>query len=420
LQEALSQIKLTPVTIPAIHQLLIPSANLEFPTNIAQTGIAQSSFVLNNPFTASINILELTATATYNGLTLGKINHVDMSSNPITAGGHQNITSPSVPLNFNLDPVTIVALIADAANGNNVDLGPLAQLFQIVISNPNFQSPINSSVGTGPAVCVGGQQFDVDAAILNALKGLKVDLAIESGLKLDEYATDLTFTQSGVTVVTDNTALYLIGAVAPPIVQNLVDGAELKFTQANITNLSEGGFDLALVGSLTNIGPLDAKISFPEPVVISWQGNDIATITLPPVCAAANTGVPNYAPKATLQITDLDQFVVSVLCHNVPTIHTILSGLRTSPPTFCTARHSHGPFPRINSKSKLLALFSTTCRLRRTFLSQHSMVCQVSRSVILCFRQMIPREVSTSRLMPSFRHPPVCCIYLLCFIYHVF
>jgi len=71
--------------------------------------------------------------------------------------------------------------------------------------------------------------------------------------------------------------------VAPPVVQSLVDGAQLKFTQANITNLSNGGFDLALLGSLTNIGPLDAKISFPAPVVITWQGHNIATISLPPV-----------------------------------------------------------------------------------------------------------------------------------------
>jgi len=93
-------------------------------------------------------------------------------------------------------------------------------------------------------------------------------------------------------------------------VQSLVDEAVLTFIQANITNLSDEGFDLSLAGSMTNIGPLDAKISFPEPVVVSWQGYDIATLTLPPVCAAANDGVPNYAPKATLQITDLNQYVV--------------------------------------------------------------------------------------------------------------
>lgn len=34
-----------------------------------------------------------------------------------------------------------------------------------------------------------------------------------------------------------------------------------------IRNLSNGGFDLQLQGSLTNIGPLDAFIEFEEPVM---------------------------------------------------------------------------------------------------------------------------------------------------------
>lgn len=34
---------------------------------------------------------------------------------------------------------------------------------------------------------------------------------------------------------TDKTALYLVGAIAPPILQHLVDQATLSFSQANIT-----------------------------------------------------------------------------------------------------------------------------------------------------------------------------------------
>ena len=58
-----------PVTIPAIHQLLIPSASLEFLTNIVWTGVAQATFQLDNPLSASINILVLTTTAMYDGMT---------------------------------------------------------------------------------------------------------------------------------------------------------------------------------------------------------------------------------------------------------------------------------------------------------------------------------------------------------------
>lgn len=142
LEPALAQIDLSPVTIPALHQNLIGSASLEFPTGIVQTGVASTTFTLANPFTASINLLEVTAIATYHNLTIGAINHVDMSSNPIHANGHSNITSPVLPFNFNLDPLTIIGLITTSAQEHNVDLGPLTSLFQLVIDNPSFHPPV--------------------------------------------------------------------------------------------------------------------------------------------------------------------------------------------------------------------------------------------------------------------------------------
>ncbi|KIK99094.1 hypothetical protein PAXRUDRAFT_30734 [Paxillus rubicundulus Ve08.2h10] len=318
LQVALSQINLSPVTIPALHQNLIGSATLEFPIDIVQTGIASTSFTLSNPFTASINLLEMSATATFQNLTVGTINNVDRSSDPIHADGHSNITSPSLPFNFNLDPLTVIELISISAQEHNVDLGPLTELFQMVIGDPNFHPPVNTSVDTSPPTCVSGNQFDVDDAILNALKGLQVDLAVDSSVKLDDYPTELSFMQKGVTAITDQTALYLIGAVAAPIAQDLVTGANLAFSEANITNISDDGFDLTLQGSLTNVGPLDALIEFVEPLTVTWQGNDIATILLPPVCAAANTGVPDYQAQGKLAITDHNQFTsfATYLLHN--------------------------------------------------------------------------------------------------------
>ncbi|KII92866.1 hypothetical protein PLICRDRAFT_102438 [Plicaturopsis crispa FD-325 SS-3] len=315
LQEALSEIKLTPVTIPALHQNLITSASLTFPIDIVKTGIAQSDFSLANPFTASINLLQVTATAIYQDLMLGKIDHVSLSFH---ADGHSNETSSKLPLNFNLDPVTIVKLVTYASQEHNVDIGPLTDLFKIVLQNPNGGSSINTSVDTNAPTCVSGKQFDIDDAILNSLKGLEVTLEVQSSVKLDDYATDLAFNQSKVPAITDKTALYLIGAVSRPIAQTLVDSAVLKFTEANITNLANDGFDLSLSGSLTDVGPLDVVITFVEGVDVTWQGNKIATIALPPACAAANAGLPEYTPKGHLTITDQDQFTTfaTYLLHN--------------------------------------------------------------------------------------------------------
>jgi hypothetical protein len=131
-------------------------------------------------------------------------------------------------------------------------------------------------------------------------------------------ATDLAFKQFNVSAQIDQTALFLIGAVAPPIVQTLVTGSNLTFSAANITNLANDGFDLALQGALTNIGPLDAAISFPGGVTVAWQGSDIATIALPDLCAAANDGIPNLTTSAHLTITNEDAFTqfATFLLHN--------------------------------------------------------------------------------------------------------
>lgn len=136
LQPALSQIVLTPVNIPPLQQNLITSATLTFPTDIVQTGIASSKFVLANPFTAAVNLLKMDVTVMYQNFKLGAIN-VDRSSDPIHADGHTNITSDTLPLNFNLDPVTIIDLLLALSKANNVNFGPLSDLFDIVLQNPD-------------------------------------------------------------------------------------------------------------------------------------------------------------------------------------------------------------------------------------------------------------------------------------------
>lgn len=143
LKSALSQIRLSPVTIPAIHQTLIKSAAITFPIDIVKTGVASTSFVLANPFTASINLLKIGATATFHGVVLGKINNIDASSHPIHADGHSSVTSPQLPLEFNLQPLAIIQLLTVTSKQNGVSLGPLTQLFQFLVANPDFHPNVS-------------------------------------------------------------------------------------------------------------------------------------------------------------------------------------------------------------------------------------------------------------------------------------
>jgi hypothetical protein len=200
LKTALSEILLKPVTIPALHQTLIKSATIEFPTDIVQTGISQAAFTLANPFTASINLLKVGATATFHNLTLGTID-ADVSSNPIHADGHSTVTSSFLPMKYNLDPLVIVQFLSILAQENSVDLGPLVQMFQYLVDNPGIKVAATTTVDTSAPTCVSGNQFDVAGAILATLKNLKVDLGIDTNVKLDDFATPLSFLQSSIPVV---------------------------------------------------------------------------------------------------------------------------------------------------------------------------------------------------------------------------
>lgn len=306
LKQALSGIKLN-ADIPPLRQLLITVARLTIPPNIAQTGIAQANFDLRNPFTASINLLKVKADASYQGIFLGEINQ-DLSNNPITAPGHTTITSRFLPFNFDLDPKNLIRFVQAAAATAGVDLGPLPPLFAQVLAQASTQTTISPYPDFNPPNCVSGQQFDVLGAVLRTLQGLTSRLDVQSSVKLDEYFTNLNFVQQPVPTQTDRTALYLLGPAGAPIVQNIVDQAVLTVNIANITSVTNTGFDVSLSGSLTGTGPFDALIEFTEPLTVTWQGRNIAKLSLPPICAFANVGVPNLVTSGRLTITNLGAF----------------------------------------------------------------------------------------------------------------
>lgn len=54
--------------------------------------------------------------------------------------------------------------------------------------------------------------------------------------------------------------------------------------------------------------PADAYVVFTEPLTVNWQGKDIATIALPPLCSAAYVGIPDLQTSGRLTITNLGDF----------------------------------------------------------------------------------------------------------------
>jgi len=306
LKKALAGIRLT-TQIPPLHQLLIVEARLTVPKNIAKTSTAEATFQLVNPFTASINLIKVNAKAIYDGIYVGKIDQ-DLSKNPVHAPGHTKIVSRSLPFNMNIDPKNLIRFIEKAAQNTGTDLGPMPPLFNQVLQMKSAKTSVDPHPDPNPPSWHSGKQFDVFGAILNSVKGLAVELDIQSTVKLDDYQTNLNFVQKPVPTDTDRSVLYLIGPVGAPIVQNLVNQATLAFQTANVSRLTDNGFHLDLQGSLLGTGPFDAQIEFPEGVSVRWQGKDIATIKLPPIRAVATEGVPNLVTTGDLTITNKGEF----------------------------------------------------------------------------------------------------------------
>ncbi|KAL8278093.1 hypothetical protein RQP46_009553 [Phenoliferia psychrophenolica] len=274
LQEALGTIQIQ-TSIPAIHQLLITEADLSFPLDVGTTGLALASFHLSNPFTASINLLGVVANATYQSFFLGQINQPTLNP-PVSAGGHKNITSRTLPFTLTTDPKFLISFLEAAATAQGVDLGILLPEFAYVLGLASTTSTVTTSVNTKKETCAPtGTSSEVAALILAAVKNLRTDLGITSTLKLDDFQTDLAFVQNGVPTVLDDSVLYLTGLIG----KTIVDEATLAFT---------GG------------GPFDALIEFVTGVDVYFMGTEIANIVLPPICSPGGISLIFYSIQALL------------------------------------------------------------------------------------------------------------------------
>jgi hypothetical protein len=304
--QALSGITLT-AQIPPLMKLIVVQAFLEVPRDIAQTGIAQASVLIANPFTASINIIQLYAQAVYDGIVVGTIDQ-NLRSNPISAPGKVTTQSQQLPIALDIDPKTLIRFVIAVARDTGTSLGPLPPFLQQVLDLPDTRTTIIPVPDDQQPPCVSGRAFDTLGAVLQALRGLATSIPIRSTVKIDEYQTDLNFIQQPVPTQTDETALYLLGPAGAPLIQLIVNQSTLTVTQANATSLTNEGFFTSLAGSLMTDAPADAYIEFPEPIRIGYNGRDIAEISLPPICSSPPDGVPNLRSQGQLTILDEPAF----------------------------------------------------------------------------------------------------------------
>jgi hypothetical protein len=147
--------------------------------------------------------------------------------------------------------------------------------------------------------------FDLPSFVDKAFKYLRIDIGLTSGVSVGDYETTLNFTQQDVPVNTDSSLNLLLPILAKPIVQKVVDASILGIDTVLITDPTENSFKTQLAGSISNAGPFDANISFPDGLIISWSGKPLGTIQMPDVEVVGDSGA-KINNQNTFQVADVD------------------------------------------------------------------------------------------------------------------
>ncbi|KAF9164377.1 hypothetical protein DFQ26_001513 [Actinomortierella ambigua] len=273
--------------MPGLGSKLLESASLTILDTTLQDGLAQSIVTTNNPFVPGMTIMAIDAKITYGDVSVGTVQQT-FSQPPLIPGTGQGTINTL--LSMNTDPHDLVKLIRAQAIVNGVD-------------TTAFDGLLALQQGANPPAEL-FRNFNVAEFTIKAMHGLKVDIAMTVSVKVGDYAVTMPYTQTGVPAVADASILKLIPIVGTPIAQLLVERSVLDFSAIQIINPTETSFQNDILGSIKNTGPLDAQISFPNPVTISFNGKMLGGMQMPPVQAKADIGASLDIKAAPFTITD--------------------------------------------------------------------------------------------------------------------
>ncbi|RUP43844.1 hypothetical protein BC936DRAFT_136643 [Jimgerdemannia flammicorona] len=293
----LSQISLTSV-LPGLKSKLVQNASLVVLSDTLSTSIANAAVVITNPFSAGLTITKVVSTVSYAGMPVGQIDQ-DISSNPIVVGGKTSSSSPPLNLKMNLQPASIALLLREnALTAPGITSDNIKALDGLL--NMGGLNVGNASVTPSADLFKG---FNLPLFVETALGNLHVDLVLKSTVKIGQYVTDLDYSQTNIACHTDKSIDLLIPVVGQPIVQAIVNAATLAFDNVVIWNPTSNSFNTWLTGSIKNTGPMEANISFPNGVKVSWNGKTLGQLAMPSVIAYADVGA-TVNLNATFTVAD--------------------------------------------------------------------------------------------------------------------
>lgn len=198
LAKALGAISIT-TSLPGLKDPLVQGSKLTVNEDSPKTGIVAVQVSIANPFTAGLSITSVKSSVSYKGMPVGNIDQ-DISSSPIVIGGHSTVQSNPLDMKMNIEPASVALLLRTLAKESNLDtraLDALLGMGGLHVAGMEDVSPDSSLF----------QGFNISNYVMEAMKSLKADLQLQSGLTIGEYDDVLEFSQNAVAVETDATGM---------------------------------------------------------------------------------------------------------------------------------------------------------------------------------------------------------------------
>lgn len=281
LVQGLQSISLSSV-LPGLRTALIQGSSLSVPSTAVSDGLVNVKVSITNPFSAGMIITKVVSAVTYGGMPVGNIDQ-DISSNPIVIPGKSTAQSGDLVMQMNVEAGAIALLMRSLAVSANLNTRPLDALLTIGGFHVEGQEDVSADASLFDG-------FNISNFVMDAMKVLKVDLSLASGLSIGQYDDTLTFSQSAVQISTDNSITSLIPIVGQKIVQQIVDGSVLAFESIIMSAPTESSFKVQMKGTITKTGPMAATISFPSPLTVSWQGKKLGSVSMQAIQAKPDAG----------------------------------------------------------------------------------------------------------------------------------
>ncbi|KAF9581671.1 hypothetical protein BGW38_001225 [Lunasporangiospora selenospora] len=98
----------------------------------------------------------------------------------------------------------------------------------------------------------------------------------------------------------------IIFVILPKLVQTIVNHSTMSLSQLNMTEPTETGMKVSLIGGIDNAGIFPATIDFPEPIVVSWNGKQLGQMTMSSVNAKG--GKAEIVDATAFSIIDKEAF----------------------------------------------------------------------------------------------------------------